>query len=144
MYPTLPLFPSGDVDQFQVPQHHSTPREPSRMLDIEMNDHTQYNHTRLPEQNAQQNVSMTPVHDVPQPQQTLDSPVYSGQTTDLPHYELMIVHALEAINDPNGSPPKVIWDWMNKYAPWILGLMLAIIHAILNFGLRHRKLFRRH
>lgn len=107
-----------------------------------MNEHTQYNHTRLPEQNAQQNVSMTPVHDAPQPQ-GLDSPVYTGQSTDLPHYELMIVRALEAINDPNGSPPKVIWDWMNKCASQILGLMLVIIHAILNFGLRHRKLFRR-
>ena len=111
--PTLRLFPTGDVDQFQVPRLQSTPRQQQRLPDMDMNDHTQYNH-RMSDQELQQAMPMTPMHE-PQPQQSpLDSPMY-GQTTDLPHYELMIVHALNAINDPNGSPPKAIWDWMNKY-----------------------------
>jgi hypothetical protein len=64
---------------------------------------------------AQQTLPMTPMHDAPPPQQSpLESPVY-GQNVDLPHYELMIVNALTAINDPNGSPPKTIWDWMNRW-----------------------------
>ena len=66
-----------------------------------------------PQQNT---MPMTPMHDpsvVPM-QQSPISPGY-GTTIDLPHYELMIVNALEAINNPNGCPPKEIWEWMNKY-----------------------------
>ena len=105
--PSLPLFPGpGDVDQFQLP------RQQQRIPSVEMNDHSQYNHARLLDQNQQQTLPMTPMHDA-QLQSQLESPIY-GPNTDLPHYELMIVHALNAINDPNGCPPKQIWDWMNK------------------------------
>lgn len=113
--PSLPLFPAGDVDQFQVPRLQLTPRQQQRLPDMDMNDHTQYNQ-RMSDEELQQAMSMTPMHDPSSQQSPLESPLY-GQTTDLPHYELMIVHALNAINDPNGSPPKAIWDWMNKYFP---------------------------
>jgi hypothetical protein len=112
MNPSLPLFPPGEVDQFQVPQLQLTPRQPQRITDVDMNEHAQYNH-RMQEQELQQ-LPMTPIHDAPGQQSPLDSPIY-GQNTDLPHYELMIVRALGSINDPNGSPPKAIWDWMNRY-----------------------------
>ena len=113
--PNLPLFPTGDVDQFQVPHPQSTPRQQHRLPDMDMNDHNQYNH-RMSDQELQQAMPITPMHEPPLQHSPLESPIY-GQTTDLPHYELMIVHALSAINDPNGSPPKAIWDWMNKYFP---------------------------
>jgi hypothetical protein len=106
--PSLPLFP--DIDQFRV---HPNPRQQPGMPDMDINNHSQYNHARLQDQELQQTLPMTPLHDVQPQQSPLDSPIY-GQNTDLPHYELMIVHALTAINDPNGSPPKAIWDWMNK------------------------------
>jgi hypothetical protein len=113
--PDLPLFPTGDVEQFQVPRIQLTPRQQQqqRIPELEMNDHVQYNH-RMSDQDLQ--MPMTPMHDIAPQQSPLESPMY-GQNTDLPHYELMIVHALNAINDPNGSPPKAIWDWMNKYLP---------------------------
>jgi len=112
--PNLPLFPAGDIEQFQVSRLQLTPRQQQRIPELEMNEHAQYNH-RMSDQDLQQ-MPMTPMHDVPLQQSPLESPIY-GQNTDLPHYELMIVHALNAINDPNGSPPKAIWDWMNKYLP---------------------------
>jgi hypothetical protein len=113
MFPDLPLFPITGVDQFQVPRIHHTPRQQQRMPEINMNEHPQYDHGRMQEQELQQ-LPMTPMHEGP-PQQSPQSPMY-GQNTDLPHYELMIVDALEHINDPNGSPPKAIWDWMNSYS----------------------------
>jgi hypothetical protein len=79
------------------------------MQPLELNDQ-QYNHAP---QQQQQPLPMQSMQDTPT-QQTVEPPIY-GQGTDLPHYELMIVHALQAISDPNGSPPKVIWDWMNRY-----------------------------
>jgi hypothetical protein len=117
VHPTLDLFPSGDVDQFQVPRLHATARSQAGP-DMDMNEHPQYNNARLPNtQESQQTLPMTPLHEGPPPQQSpLESPVY-GQNIDLPHYELMIVNALHAINDPNGSPPKAIWDWMNSNYP---------------------------
>jgi hypothetical protein len=116
VHPELDLFPTGEVDQFQVPRIH-TPRLLQQAPDMDMNHH-QFNHTRIPEPQEPQQppLPMTPqIHDtVPQQHSPIDSPIY-GQTADLPHYELMIVNALNAISDPNGSPPKVIWDWMNRY-----------------------------
>lgn len=138
--PNLPLFPAGDVDQFQVPRLQISPRR-QQIPEIDMNEHAQYNH-RMPDQDLQQ-LPMTPMHDVPLQVSPLESPLY-GQNTDLPHYELMIVHALSAINDPNGSPPKQIWDWMNKYSPVNVELTLVITHVIQSSGLRRHKLFRKH
>jgi hypothetical protein len=126
MDPSLPLFPAGnDVDQFDVPRAQGTPRQQQRLPDMDINELPQYNHQPSPLR--QQRLSdpemkppqhpmqpMNPMHDPGPPQQSsIESPMF-GQT-DLPHYELMIVHALTAISDPNGSPPKAIWDWMNKY-----------------------------
>jgi len=112
----MPLFPIGDVDQFQVPRLQTTPRQTQsqqRIPELDINQPSQYNHSRLSDPDLQ-GLPMTPMHDVSHQQSPLESPLY-GQTQDLPHYELMIVHALQALNDPNGSPPKQIWDWMNKY-----------------------------
>jgi hypothetical protein len=119
IHPNLDLIPAGDVDQFQVPRLQAT-QHLQRMPDMDLNDHPQYGNRRLPDpQDVQQQppLPMTPMHDAPPPQQSpLESPAY-GQNVDLPHYELMIVNALTAINDPNGSPPKTIWDWMNSNYP---------------------------
>jgi linker histone H1 and H5 family len=119
MNPGLPLFPiGGDVDQFQVPR--IMPGTPTRQLRIAETDMSnQYNHQRLDSHDQPpQQLPLTPMHGPPASQQSPleQSPVY-GQITDLPHYELMIVKALEAINDPNGSPPKSIWEWMNNNYP---------------------------
>jgi hypothetical protein len=130
MDPSLPLFPtSGDVvDQFEVPRAQGTPRQPQRLPDMDIDEHPQYNHHQpLPPPPRQQRLSdpdmkppphtlqsVTPMNDTgPTQQSPVETSPMFGQT-DLPHYELMIVHALTAINDPNGSPPKAIWDWMNK------------------------------
>ena len=146
MYPDLPLFPpTGDVDQFQVPRLRASPqRIQQRISDMEMNEHVQYNHTRMGEQELQPAMPMTPMHEVPSQQPQLESPLY-GQTTDLPHYELMIVHALQAINDPNGSPPKQIWDWMNRYVEAGHEKLTSVITLVIqSFGpLLHKPCKRR-
>jgi hypothetical protein len=113
---------------------------------MDLNDHMQYGNRRIPdpqEVQQQQPLPMTPMHDAPPPQQSpLESPVY-GQNVDLPHYELMIVKALTAINDPNGSPPKTIWDWMNRYdlLPW--KLTIVTIHVIRNSALQPHKHYKK-
>jgi len=116
------------------------------MPDMDLNDHPQYGNRRLPDpQEVQQHppLPMTPMHDAPPPQQSpLESPAY-GQNVDLPHYELMIVNALTAINDPNGSPPKTIWDWMNRCVFQRKKLMIVTIHAIRNFAHPPHKLYKK-
>jgi hypothetical protein len=113
MHPTLDIFPTGSVDQFHLPLS-STPQL-SRISDLD----EQFASGALPDQNTQQ---LTPIHDAPPPQHSpIESPGYTA-TVDLPHYESMIVNALQAINNPNGSPPKDIWEWMNKYSPGVCGV----------------------
>jgi hypothetical protein len=110
---------------------------------MDMNDHAQYNHTRMGEQELQPAIPMTPIHELPSQQPQLESPLY-GQNTDLPHYELMIVYALQAINDPNGSPPKQIWDWMNRYlCAQSLKLTPVITHATQSSGHQLLKLCKK-
>ena len=43
----------------------------------------------------------------------MDLPSYPSG--DLPSYEDMIAQAITALDEPKGSPPKSIWEWMNKY-----------------------------
>jgi hypothetical protein len=114
MSPTLDLFPTIEVDQFQVPRLQSAPRL-HRMAEMDVNSHPQYTDARMQDPQNQPPLPMTPLHDSgPQHPSPMESPIYGGNV-DLPHYELMIVNALQAINDPNGSPPKAIWEWMNTY-----------------------------
>ena len=142
MYPDLPLFPMTGVDQFQVPRIHHTPRQQQRLPELNMNEHPQYNHARMQEQELQQQLPMTSMQEGPPQQSPLESPMY-GQSTDLPHYELMIVAALEHINDPNGSPPKAIWDWMNSYVLWCLCLTAETIHVTQSSVRPPRKLYKK-
>lgn len=139
------MIPSGDVDQFQVPRLQPQPPL-QRIPDMDISEHPQYVNRRLPdprEAQQQQALPMTPMHDAPPPQQSpLESPVY-GQNVDLPHYELMIVNALTAINDPNGSPPKIIWEWMNRCDLEKWRLIIVTTHAIRNSALPPHKLFRK-
>jgi hypothetical protein len=141
--PTLNLFPPVEtVEQFNVPRIQTTPRLLQQMPDMDMNDHGQFSNARIPEPpEPPQPLPMTPQLQDTVPQQSpIESPIY-GQTVDLPHYELMIVNALNAINDPNGSPPKAIWDWMNKYAP--RDFLLVITHVTRNSERRHHKRCRK-
>ena len=143
MYPNLDIFPTGEVDQFQVPRLHPAPRL-QRMPDIDVNSHPQYNDNRLQDpQNPPPGLPMTPMQEPPPHHQSpMESPMY-GQNVDLPHYELMIVNALQAINDPNGSAPKAIWEWMNKYFLLWANFDVVIILVIPNFGHRHLKLCKK-
>ncbi|KAH8922499.1 hypothetical protein BT69DRAFT_1282187 [Atractiella rhizophila] len=47
----------------------------------------------------------------------LDTPAIPISSNTLPGYEDMIASAIKAINDPNGSPPRLIFEWMNDAYP---------------------------
>jgi len=141
MFPnTLYLFPTGE---YQVPRLETGGRL-QRMSDLDVNSHVQFNDTRMQDPQGQAStLPMTPLHEAPQSHSSpLESPIY-GQTVDLPHYELMIVNALQAINDPNGSPPKAIWEWMNTYFLLEISFNVVIIHVTQSSEPRRPKLYRR-
>jgi hypothetical protein len=70
----------------------------------------------------------------------------------LPSYEDMIVAGLIAIGDPDGSPPRIVFEWMNEYV-WLLVLvslwcltflfLSVLIHSRQHFGRRRARRCKR-
>lgn len=58
--------------------------------------------------------NVTPTATPPLPFRKSETANFNGDAGTLKSYEDMIVEGLEDINDPNGTPPKLLFEWISE------------------------------
>lgn len=106
--PGIPAIPADNKDGGDVPQYDSNNRDDTD-IQINVEDHSMDNNNApIAESPSSKTEGLA------EEGQHASSSSATATTTTLPSYEEMIVNALGSIANPNGTPPKVIYQWMSE------------------------------
>ena len=115
--PRLPFYPSRlreRIETLSPPQDHPQAFTPSATVSLTLDNINGIKGTCETNSQSPTQQSVSPIS----PTMPLTTPNGGEEenkykNAELPSYEEMIVRAATAINDPSGSAPKHLFDWMN-------------------------------